>query len=56
MARKKGKRFSPEQKLKIVKEGMMPDVQFRIYADIMEFILRTTIVGRRWRNQPCSMD
>ena len=27
MARKKGKRFSPEQKLKIVKEGMLPDVR-----------------------------
>jgi len=27
MARKKIKRFSPEQKLKIVKEGMMPDVR-----------------------------
>jgi len=27
MTRKKSRRFSPEQKLKIVKEGMMPDVR-----------------------------
>lgn len=27
MARKRSRRFSPEQKLKIVKEGMLPDVR-----------------------------